>query len=119
MSFYEDIAASVNQLITEFGTPVVLERTSGSSFDPVSGSNVGETTQTLNSVAIAGRLTEAWKDELGANVKTGDSMLTLDPAVKPLHGDKVTINGKVMTLVEVVEVNPAGTPIYYIALVRQ
>jgi hypothetical protein len=119
MTFYEEMAATASELLAEFGAPVVLERVdSDGVFDPVAGTD-SSTTKTLNTTGLSQRVTKRWRDELGPGVENGDSILVLDPGVKPEIGDKATIGALSMAVVQVVEVSPAGIPLIYFAQVRQ
>jgi hypothetical protein len=116
MSFYASLALTAGRLVTKFGAPVTLRRTSGLS-DPVHGFGDSLTEVSLQTTGI----TRTYPDELidGERVLSTDRLIVLAPDVEPSISDKVVIGSRPWAVVSVKTASPAGTPLAYFAQVRR
>tara|TARA_R110000782_G_C14819221_1_gene413868 strand:- start:21717 stop:22073 length:357 start_codon:yes stop_codon:yes gene_type:complete len=117
MAFYDDMAAVAVELLNEFGTPVVLPRVTGGSYDPVTG----ETTAGSDESATTIGLIKPYPDNLidGTRIRSTDKMLVITAAVEPLMTDTPQMGGTTLgSVVGIKTVNPAGIPICYFVQVR-
>lgn len=122
--FYDDLAATANELLTEFGGPVVLSRTSAGDYDPATGTTIGGTTTTYNGVAA--KFDYAQTDIDGTLIRVGDQRVLISVAgvVLPQTGDTLSFtdpNTLAVTVFDVImakQVNPAGTAVLYDVQVR-
>ena len=112
MSFYDDMADTVTELLTEFGKTVTLSR-STTTFDPVTGMNSASSTESLDTIGVIVPIRQSLID--GTRVQVGDKFYTLGPDVAPAMSDK--IDG--WSLVAIEPINPAGTVLAYKVQVRK
>ncbi|NYZ69112.1 hypothetical protein H0A36_24125 [Endozoicomonas sp. SM1973] len=119
MSFYESLAGTAVNLLQQFGTQTVLIRTTGEEFDPVTGRVTPGTTEQLKTNGVLTSFTKTTETALGGNIVAGDMLLVLSAEVEPLSTDKLLVNGEPWTIVRILPVNPAGTPISYKVQVRK
>ena len=112
MTFYTEMAGVAVELLTEFGQAATLTRTTGKVIDPVTGAI---TPGTSNDQATIGVIKPYAKNLIdGTLIQVGDKEVVLSPTIPPLTSD--TING--MQIVNITEVNPAGTVLVYKVQVR-
>ena len=119
MSLYQNMADTAVNLLKQFGTQIVLNRTTGEEFDPVAGRVTPGTTEQLNTNGVLTSFTKSTETELGGNIVAGDMLLVLSAEVEPLPTDKLLLNGEPWTIVRILPVNPAGTPLSYKIQVRK
>jgi hypothetical protein len=116
-TFYDDMAATAVELLTEFGAPVVLPRVTGGSYDPVTG----ETTPGSDDSQTTIGLIKPYPDNLidGTRIRSTDKMLVITAAVEPLMSDTPQMSGNTLgNVVGIKTVSPAGTPVCYFVQVR-
>lgn len=118
MSFYDDMAATATELLTEFGLPLTLTRQSAGSYDPATGSAT-ITTSTQPAVGLV----MSWNSGVidGSMIKAGDKQLLLSATgiTAPVLGDTVTFDGVVHTLVDPLKpLSPAGVVVLYECNIR-
>ena len=112
MTFYSELADVAVELLTEFGKEITLERTIGGSGHPVTGV---VTTGTPNDQVTIGVVKPYEKNLIdGTIIQAGDKEVILSPEIEPLMTD--TIDG--MQIVNIIEINPAGTVLVYKVQVR-
>ena len=112
MTFYSEMAAVAVELLTEFGQAVTLTRRTGKSIDPVTGAITPGTSSDQSTIGVIKPYAKNLID--GTLIQVGDKEAILSPAITPLTSD--TING--MQIVNITEVNPAGTVLVYKVQVR-
>ena len=117
MTFYTDMAAVANDLLAEFGAPVILLRTTPGTFDPVTETETGATTAELTTTGIQ----KSYKAELidGTRIKHGDKLYVLDDTQVPDLTDKLNVGSEYWSIVNIDEKNPAGTALVYLVQVRK
>ena len=118
MVLYDDMAAVAVELLTEFGAPVTLPRTTAGTYDPVTG----VTTEGSDNTATTTGLLKPYPESLidGTRIKSGDRMLVLVPTVEPTLDDSPVMGGETLgNIVSIVSSNPAGTPVCYFCQVRK
>lgn len=111
-AFYDGMASTVTSLLTQFGQAITLSRDS-SEFDPVKGRDVSVSQASLATVGVWQLISAKLVD--GTRIRLGDKFLLIDATVAPQVGDKV--DG--WSVVEITEINPAGTALAYRLLVRK
>lgn len=115
--FYDEMAATADELLREFGKPLVLRRVTAGAYDPASGGAV----QTTVDFSGTGTLFDfdiqaAGQAFAGATlIQIGDKQCFLSPAGVPLPvtGDLVVDGSDVWQVKNVKAVSPAGTPVLY------
>ena len=117
MTFYTDMAATSTSLLTTYGQTITLRRVSGGTFDPAAGTLTGETTTDITCVGLFLNRTESLLKSFGA-VENEDRFLVLDSTQVPDTTDLLLIGSETWTIVEVMAVNPAGTPVVYFVRVQ-
>lgn len=121
MAFYDEMAVTAMEMITEFGQPVTIRATTVGEYDPEIGSAPPDSTkeQTAQGILLDFTGQEFQNNSL---IKQGDKKLKI--AAQGLEWvpdllDKVIIQGRIWSIVPPLkEVNPAGTPILYELQVR-
>lgn len=121
MNFYDEMAATGVEMITEFGQPVIISKTEPGEYDPELG---GEAPGATVEQTAQGILLDFTGQEFQNNslIKQGDKKLKI--AAQGLEWvpdllNKVIIQGRTWSIVPPLkEVNPAGTPILYELQVR-
>jgi len=119
MTFYSEMAEMATELITEFGTDVVITRETDEVINPVTGEVEVEAESTEY---IAQGVKKKYPENLidGTRITSSDRQLIIEASVvEPLITDKITINSQDWPIVEIESVNPAGTPLIYILRVRR
>ncbi len=121
MAFYDEMAVTALELITEFGQPVTLRDTVKGSYNPATGTNSPDTTTERTAQGI---LLDFTGQEFQTNslIKVGDKKLKIAAsgmAAPPTLLSKVIVQGKTWSVVPPLkEINPAGTPLLYEMQVR-
>lgn len=136
MTFYAETAEVATDLLTELGRQIVLTRPALNFDDatnkPVSGGTVNHTT-----VGVFTKIDRSLAD--GTRIASTDRIMVIDASVTPQMGDLLDVSGMVQAeavgaapgivlttgqaqawaIVDIKEVNPAGTPICYFVQVRR
>ncbi|WP_047301253.1 hypothetical protein [Pseudomonas fluorescens] len=117
--FYDRMAATALRLITQYGQPVTLRETTTPEYDPDNpGGGDAVIEQTAQGILLDFTGLEFQNDTL---IVRGDKKLKVAAlgmawAPKPLIAAEV--QGKAWTVINVKEINPAGTPLLYELQVR-
>ena len=111
------MAVTASDLITEFGMPVILQRTSGGTFAPVTGQTIGATQSEITARGIQ----KSYKASLidGTRIKHGDKLFVLDDSQTPVLSDKVKVGAEYWSIVSIDAVEPAGIALVYFVQVRK
>ena len=112
-SFYLKMAATANRLIDKFGQTVMIERTTGETIDPVTGVITAGVTEYFYPRGVFKPYAENLID--GTRILKTDIELVLDNTVKPEMTDKI----EGVSIINIEEINPAGTPLIYKLQVRK
>ena len=121
MAFYDEMAVTALNMITEYGQPVIIRATIVGEYDPETGSAPPES---IKEQTAQGILLDFTGQEFQTNslIKQGDKKLKIAAqglAWVPDLLDKVVVQGRTWSIVPPLkEINPAGTPILYELLVR-
>lgn len=115
-TFYEEMAATATDLITQFGRDVSLVRTSGTP-DPIEGEMSGPTEELLPTKGVFVSSTVRWVAEsLAAGA---DRVCLIDASVEPKMADVLQAGSEVFAIVDIKRINPAGTPLAYVLHVKR
>ncbi|MCO8161074.1 hypothetical protein NJC38_02770 [Pseudomonas sp. 21LCFQ010] len=122
MEFYEEMAKTALELITEFGQVVTIRDVQPGEYDPVSGADSPGVDREQSAQGI---LLDFTGQEFATNtlLKAGDKKLKI--AAKGLEWapqllNTVIIQGETWSLIPPLkEINPAGTPLLYELQVRK
>jgi hypothetical protein len=114
---YNRMAATATRLLTDNGQPMALRRTSGGTFDPVTGTTTGQSTADLATVGVMLDIDTSYA--LANEVQDGDLLAMVDASQTPLLTDKLVVGAEVYGIVKIMPLNPAGTPVAYKLQVRQ
>jgi len=117
-AFYGKMASVATKLITKFGTTITLVRTTGGSYNPVTGVTVPGTAANVTAIGLVRPYPDATID--GTRVIAGDRELLLDATTQPLPDDLPQIGGEDWTIVNIKTVKPDdATPVVYFVQVRK
>ena len=117
MSFYSDMAALAEDLLTEFGEVAAIRRASVSGGGP---SSTGGTVSTVDHACRVAILPVEQKDVDGELVKAGDWRAYVAPlAIVPTTTDKLVCSEGVLAIVDAGKFSPAGTVTHYEMIVRR
>lgn len=110
MTIYDELALIADDLITEFGQSITIQRpsSSGDAWNP----NVTYTDYTADCVLRPVKAYEA-NNEL---IQLGDVMATVQVggvAITPKTSDKAVVDGVTYQIVQVWDIAPAGTSVVY------
>lgn len=128
MTFYSEMAGVANELLTEFGQRVILQSTTRSPYDPVTGLAAADVFTESSSVGAAFDFSAAMsgvKFAAGTTIEAGDRQLLLSPiglASPPGVGSVVLLNGRAETwrVVATKTLDPSGAaPVLYECLLRR
>ena len=88
-----DLSKTATKLLAKLGssTYVSLIRTTGDTFDPVTGSFSGGTTTETSLVGIVSRISSGLID--GERIQAGDKQVIFDSAIEPLMTDIIKFDG--------------------------
>jgi hypothetical protein len=117
-TFYEDMAATAHELLTEFGGPAALTRVTPGSYDPDTGTTTGDVTTTWNATVACFEYAQVEID--GTRIRHGDqrAYMSVVGVVNPQTGDTLTVNGVVLNVVASRPLKPASTAVLYDVQVR-
>lgn len=119
MTFYSDMAATADELITEFGQSVTLKVSAGAAYDPETGSSAVTYTDQVGHGCVIDfdkKLID------GTKVRIGDKLVLLSPigVSEPKDGDQLVIGAETWQLVPPVTVTaPSGVAVLYEVQVRK
>lgn len=112
---YDRSAATADRLIDKFGQQGTITRMEniGQPWKPVQSK--------VNYPCRLVVLSYTAKDIDGTLIKAGDKKVYVSAIglkIEPKTTDKLVINGKENTIISVDQLNPAGTPVYYVCQCR-
>ena len=115
-AFYDDMAATALELLAEFGAPVTLRRVTPGAYDPATSS----ASSTITDLPTTG-LVRDYKASLidGTRILVGDKECVLSNEQAPKLTDKLPVDGVDWSIVDIKEINPAGTVVCYFVQVRK
>lgn len=125
--FYDRMAATALRLIEQFGQTITLRDTVPGEYDPVTGGSTPETTvdQPAQAILQDYALQQSGMSYAeGAVIKQGDKKILVAAMAKDANGQPaqltppqltttVIADGATWTIVNIKEINPAGTPLVY------
>jgi hypothetical protein len=111
MTFYSGMQGVATELLTEFGQTITWSRTTGGTFDPAEGTTTGGTTTNYSGYGALFDFNSNLVD--GDNIKATDKRLLLQSGDVPELNDVLTVNGTAYTVLNIEELNPAGTTVKY------
>lgn len=117
MSFYGDLQSTANELLTEFGQAVTINKKVAGAYDPATGkSTVTTTTETTKGALFD----YGSKDIDGQLILQGDKKLLLSQiGITDIDvNDTVTLGTTTYTVTQVKALNPAGTNVMFICNLR-
>lgn len=126
-AFYNKMGATALRLIERFGQTVTLRDTVPGDYDPVTGGSTPETTvdQPAQAILQDYALQQSGMSYAeGTVIKQGDKKILVAAMTKDANGQPVQLtpptlataviaDGATWTIVNVKEINPAGTPLVY------
>lgn len=124
-AFYDDMALTAADLLTEFGQTVTLTHVVSGSYDPATGTTGADTTTTQTVTGVEEAYSARSID--GTLILMGDKKFHLAPLntsgtaiTPPVAEDKLTLaDGMVWTIKAVEPVSPAGTPVLFTMQIRR
>lgn len=119
---YAAIAAEATQVIKDAGSVLTLVvADSADVYDPVTGTtNPAGPGAEVNFNGVMLNIDQKYAQTIGTqNIELQDQLIYMEPSVAvPTIGDKVIIGGGTWSVVNVVVISPAGTPVLFILQVR-
>jgi len=123
--FYDDMALTAADLLTELGQVVTLTHTVSGAYDPATGTTGADTTTTQTVTGVEEFYSARSID--GTLILAGDKKFHLSPLnaagaaiTPPVAEDKITFaDGAVWTIKAVMPVSPAGTPVLFTLQIRK
>lgn len=117
-AFYARMAATALRLITQFGQTITLRDTVPGEYDPVTGETTPETPidQPAQAILQDYALQQAGMSYAeGTVIKQGDKkiLVAAQGLTPPTLTTTVIAGGSTWTIVNIKEINPAGTPLVY------
>lgn len=95
---------------------MTLKRTTPGAIDPITDEETGAT---VTYADVRGVFTKIGTDyAMTHEVQSGDRMAVIDASSKPELTDKLVIGASALSIVNIIAVNPAGTPVAYKLHVR-
>lgn len=112
MSFYTGLAATASRLLTSKGqTATWAHDNQDGTFNPATGATEGGTTTAYSASGVL--LDFDTKRINGTSVLATDSCFLMEVGNKPEVGDIITVNAVEYQVMDMQEVNPAGTAVMY------
>jgi len=106
------------RLLTKFGTSITLARTSGTTFDPITGATVAGSDASVVTTGMVKKYPERMID--GTRIQSGDRQLILSNEQTPTATDKPVIDGESWSIVSLDKLSPDNTTdVIYYAQVRR
>lgn len=117
-AFYDRMAATALRLIDRFGQTITLRNPTEGSYDPVTGTTTPGLPDDQPAQAI---LKDYALQQSGASyaegteIRQGDKEITIaaQGVTKPQMTTQIIADGDTWTIVNIKEINPAGTPLVY------
>jgi len=118
MPFYTNMGAVALDLLTKFGTSIILNRTVGNSVDPITGVVVSGVDASVTTTGLVRPYPDKVID--GKRILVGDRELVLSNEQVPQPSDRVVLNGEEWSIVGVKTIQPdTATTVVYFAQVRR
>ncbi|MFP5338326.1 MAG: hypothetical protein ACLGIW_07520 [Gammaproteobacteria bacterium] len=116
--FYDRMAATALRLIEQFGQEITMRDTVPGEYDPVTGGSTPETTvdQPAQAILQDYALQQAGMSYAeGTVIRQGDKkiLVAAQGLTPPQLTTTVLADGVTWTIVNIKEINPAGTPLVY------
>lgn len=111
--FYQDMALTAQQMLTEFGQVVTLRRLGAGAYDTSTGRN---TLPAPSDVPINGAVFDYPPGQVngpGGLILAMDKRLLLSPGTIPTIEDRVIVNSIIYSIKGIQEINPAGIVVMY------
>ena len=117
-------AENVLKMLRKGGQPMTLTRKTTGTFDPVSGSTTGDTSQAYTVYGITKNYTRFNMgnsfNDTNSMVLSGDKEALIDAVtVVPMLSDVLTIMGVDWVVVSINETSPQGVPLMYSCQIRK
>lgn len=117
-AFYERMASTALRLIAQFGQPALLLDSQSGEYDPVTGeASPGLSTEQAASCILQDyTLNESGAANLaGSDIRASDKkiLIAAKGLTEPTLSTKVVVDGDTWSVVNIKEINPAGTPLVY------
>lgn len=114
MTLYADLADVATSMLAEFGQPVTLRRYSAGTYDPTTGAATTTSTDVTVNAAIFDYTASGQYLQKDSLIQEGDKQAFMDASVAvPDLKHHVIVGGVEYVIINVGEVNPAGTPVLY------
>lgn len=115
--FYSGLAATALDLLTEFGQPVTVLQQGPQSMNTATGITAPTTTNSMSTYgALFDYIYRQYGNEVvkGAQIQSADKQLFMAATPSPPQvQDKVVVGGNTWAIVNIKQINPAGTPVLY------
>lgn len=118
MTFYSDMAATVQEILAEFGAPAQVTRTEqGGEYDPETGDYV-TTTVTQDCISVVLPVDQKLVDGTTVLATDETAYLSAVGVTEPRASDRLKVNGKIYTVIRCKNLAPAGQAVLYELQVR-
>ena len=113
-------AASIAEKLKAKGQPMILSRSVGSVYDPITGGLTGGGSVNTTVYGITKSYGAGITNKPDSLIKTGDKQAIVDAvAIVPVPGDTLTIAGEAWQIIAVEDVSPQGATLIYKLQVRK
>jgi len=122
---YNRLRLKARALIKDYGTPVVLQQPSFSTFSPTLGRYTSNATVSYTVYAVIRTTGRIWTGDVywsaDTTIEAGDKeiLIATSDAVVPNVGDGLVVDGEPFKIVVVNAVRPGGTHLLYRVVIRR
>lgn len=115
MTFYAELAGTVNELLSEFGQPVVITKFAIGHTNPATGLTTQESSVTNGSGVLLDFEYRSFGENIAYNAATlgADKRLLCSASVVINPGDNIEVDKNVYKVLVAKLINPAGTRVLY------
>lgn len=117
---YVKLQDTAQKILTNFGEDWVHRRVTKGTYDPAN--NTRTVDSTTNTTVKAARLNYKRAQVTGEVIQQGDIKLVVEAkglSVTPTVDDKMVDGTEIWQIIDIMEINPGGTPVYYEMQLRQ
>lgn len=117
---YAGLATTARTQLKSFGRTITLRKRAPGAYDPATSKTTDPADTDVARIGLPLDFgTSGVKAKPGSQIEAGDKQVLMEVGVKPDINDQLIFDDHVFTIIDVSEVNPAGTPVLYILHARR